>query len=459
MTRQKTNSLLPVHGLRLAVLAAPLAIVTTLAVGCAPDGGDAFSPRNDGPDTPVPASQEDASSRVRGSVDSSAASDVRAVSYDEEGRYLLLGEGSVAADGTFEIDVVPDTEDVVIDALDAEGRILASVIVERTPSEDEELDAGELNDETSVEAEVLLALRADAEASDSADSEDVTSRVTVDLAASAMAASDRAEVVEDLALAIDIAAEAEARAWAEAEGETRMDGEAQAEVSIQAEIDAQVEAAFRSTLEATMDDAETRTQAFVESARVEAESTADAMITLSDEAEGEARTSLQLAAEALIEDMEEAGSEEEVDAAFALFADAVVASTLGVDGTGSSEGSAERGLLADLEAAIELDLEVLLDGLFDELEEAGSDFAAEVSAAVQASLDASADASSEAREEAADAAVDAHAELEASVETAVSGLFDEIRAGSEAMSEAEAEAQASLMIEILVHGEGHAFLD
>lgn len=396
----------------------PLTALIALASACAPSD-DAFSPRNDGEDAPVVDDDADPTSRVLGRTGSDAATDVRAVHVEDDGTTTLIGEASIEVDGSFVIDVDADEEDVVLDALDADGRIVASAIVAVTAEEGGEVDVGPLTEETSVEAEVLLALRIEGSSEDEVSTADVQLRIDADIAAAAWDADDASEVTRDLALALDVAA------GVTAEAEERGEDAFAAVVS--------TEAAFRAALTSSMDDAETRSAAIVASARLEAEATADALFESGADLSAELGASLEGLAYDLVEDMEEARDEADVDAAFDAHAEAVFDLTLGASGDED-----EFDLLSELGIDIEIDL----GALFEDAIDAGRGFSADVSADLDAALsDGFLDESE--REDMSGMVLDAYVDAVADLQTALRE-----RGGD--------EVSDSIVADILVEAMAHA---
>lgn len=183
----------------------------------------------------------------------------------------MVGEGSVAADGSFAVETEADVEDVRVVALDEDGDIVGSVLLASTGAKGDIVVVAPITSETSVETEIYVRARieADTEAHqyDSVSMSEVMARVDADVAA---AVHSYEESTGDADAALDamteamLALHASQYAWAEAEGMTlshaaqdeamaSATGELHAELYAEATGEGDAEAAHEAWMEAWAD--------------------------------------------------------------------------------------------------------------------------------------------------------------------------------------------------------------
>lgn len=200
-----------------------------LAMGLAGCGGDDDSVTVRGTITDSDGTQ---SFLVGGSGTVAAATTVQASAITANGSLDLEAEADVRADGSYEIVVPPERTHVVLQAVSGSGEVLASAVLEATGSAGGEVTATPMDTESSVEAEVLLAMAAQGAVSSSLNIVDLRSRIDAETAVTVRAASAGAEAeISALAEAIAAAQEAEIRAYADAGVTITQEGLLQAELA------------------------------------------------------------------------------------------------------------------------------------------------------------------------------------------------------------------------------------
>ncbi|MCA9568344.1 MAG: hypothetical protein KC656_10890, partial [Myxococcales bacterium] len=91
-----------------------------------------------------------AQARLAGSGSLAAAVGVEAHTVGSGGTTTLQGEASIEADGSFIVSIPDDATWVVVYAVDAEGGVVGSVVVEPMPDQDE-VPSSPITTETSAE--------------------------------------------------------------------------------------------------------------------------------------------------------------------------------------------------------------------------------------------------------------------------------------------------------------------
>ncbi|MCB9777720.1 MAG: hypothetical protein H6742_04080 [Alphaproteobacteria bacterium] len=139
----------------------------------------------------------------------------------------MIGESEVDADGRFEVEALADVDDVRVVALDGGGAIVGSVLVGNTGAEGETVTVAPITSETSVEAEIYVRARVEADLEaheyDAVSMSEVMARVDAEVAT---AVHGYEESTGDADAALDALAEAmlalhaSQRTWAEGEGAT-----------------------------------------------------------------------------------------------------------------------------------------------------------------------------------------------------------------------------------------------
>jgi len=407
----RTLTLIP---LALALAAAPL-------VACNP--GD---PTEQNDRTQAPPEDEVVGQRViRGEVDDDgpaiqgqarldSATEAHVVSVKPDGSRESHGSATIEASGSFEIEAEGMTRTFLIEARDAEGRLVAAAIARVDDTEAEVVEAGRLTAETSVEAMVWAEIVAEI-GFDAVTSAEVRSRVDAATAAAihawrsgTEAASAGFDVAADAVLAgalardaaaaehgMDTSAEARGRVRAhlldassgadfaialdaalEAEG---LDGEARSEIASRAE------ASLRAAFEAAVSGGDTAAEAAAEaastaSATVEARAHAAAWAALAASADASAEITVEIASalEALAEARERgmtdvAALRAELDAMAWAAAEASLPERIGLE------------LAAELGVGAEADPSAVVEAMVAWIDETRADLAAEVRASAAAS--------------------------------------------------------------------------
>ena len=203
------------HVGRIALISSILALAL-IACGGEDDGGD--------PTVSVTVrgsvSNDDGSQKSFGGAGTvEAAAVVNAYAVQNGGALELLAEASVQADGSFEIMMPAEQTRVVLQAADASSEVVASALLEATGAAGGTIESTPMDSESSVEAEVFLAMLAHGVALADANIVDVRARIDEDIAVAVRAAyeaGDAAEEIAALAEAIATAQAAEIRAYADA---------------------------------------------------------------------------------------------------------------------------------------------------------------------------------------------------------------------------------------------------
>ncbi len=102
--------------------------------------------------------------RLGGSGSVSAATAVAAATVDARGELTVVGEADVDADGSFTLDVPAGRRGMIVTAVDTDGDVVASAILEDSGEAGTTTVCTPLDTESSVEAEVYLEMRAQAAA-------------------------------------------------------------------------------------------------------------------------------------------------------------------------------------------------------------------------------------------------------------------------------------------------------
>ncbi len=148
----------------------------------------------------------------------SAATQVRAEQVGADGSLSLIADAKVDAQGNYSLRLPEGDTRVVIEAVDAQGNAVASVIVDSTANASGGVrTAAPITRESSLETSVFVQLVKDGGDVSQIDTVDLRSRIDASLAASVAAdASGSAKAIAALADAIRAAQEAELKAYAKA---------------------------------------------------------------------------------------------------------------------------------------------------------------------------------------------------------------------------------------------------
>lgn len=145
-----------------------------------------------------------------------SAASVRAGTVGNTGELEILAQAEIAADGSYEIVLPPDATHVVLQAMDGSEKVVASALLEASGSLGSVVFATPMDTESSVEAEVYLAMMSRVGTAE-IDMIDVRARIdeaTAMAVRAAAQAGDAAAEIEALAQAILAAQAAEIRAYA-----------------------------------------------------------------------------------------------------------------------------------------------------------------------------------------------------------------------------------------------------
>lgn len=214
-------------------------ILAALLTACATDG--------------APLSDANAE-RVTGRTYEPTADHVEAVDCSPGHNPRVFAQGSVRADGSFSIRVPARSTRFVLRVVTSAGAELESTLVDWSGmAAGSVIAAGELSEETSVEAAVWLAAQAQATGHD-VSTVDVRAWIDAELAAAVTSCNDEADAVAGLGLSVLAASETEAQAWAQAgvhaSAEAWFRARAQAMASVNAAAAAGADAATLATLRA-----------------------------------------------------------------------------------------------------------------------------------------------------------------------------------------------------------------
>jgi hypothetical protein len=156
-----------------------------------------------------------------GSGTAAAATKVRAQMVGADGTLSVLAEAQVEAGGSYSFNLPEGSERVVVEAVDAEGKVVAAALLDATAEHQGGVrSVAPISSETSLEAQVFVQLVKEGVAPESVDTVDLRSRIDATLGAQVAAGQADAEATEKrvvaLARAVRAAQEAEVRALAEA---------------------------------------------------------------------------------------------------------------------------------------------------------------------------------------------------------------------------------------------------
>lgn len=183
-----------------------------------------------------------------GTVD--ATLDVRASVLAPDGSLEVLAEGAVRSDGSYDLEVPPGQELLVLQAIDASGEVVAATVLETSGELGETVTASPMNTESSVETAVWIEM-AQIAGTNSMDYVDLRSRidagVAVALRISALTGNDVSSDVRALAEATLAAQRTEIESYASAgihvTQRQLFEAELQASKSLSAALEADVTSA------------------------------------------------------------------------------------------------------------------------------------------------------------------------------------------------------------------------
>jgi hypothetical protein len=179
-----------------------------------------------------------------------AVSKVQASSVGSGGKLEVLAEAEVKSNGSYTLELPPGSERVVLSAVDASGKVVASALLDAAV--EGERTAPPMSSESSLEAEVFVRMVVDGTAAQAVDTVDLRSRINTELAQSvkAEASADAQKSVAALASAVRAAQEAEVKAYARAGFTTTQDALFQASLEASAKLDAALDAGAQSAADA-----------------------------------------------------------------------------------------------------------------------------------------------------------------------------------------------------------------
>lgn len=165
-------------------------------------------------------SNEDGSQKSFGGAGTvEAASMVQAYTVANGGDLELLAEAAIEADGSFDIEVPAEQMRVVLQAVDGSAQVVASTLLEASGAAGGTVETAPMNSETSVEAEVFLAMVAQGVAVVDANIIDLRTRIDEGVALAVRSAFEAGEAGAEIAALAEATATAQAaeiQAYAEA---------------------------------------------------------------------------------------------------------------------------------------------------------------------------------------------------------------------------------------------------
>ncbi|MCI0572072.1 MAG: hypothetical protein L0Y66_15060 [Myxococcaceae bacterium] len=186
-----------------------------------------------------------------------AATRVTASTVAPGGSLTVVAEAEVTADHTYSLELARGTERVVLQALDAQGEVVASALLDAAVTAEGQTarTAPAMSSESSLEAEVFVKMVVDGAAVHTVDTVDLRSRITSKLAQEARAQSSEAQTrtVASLAAAARSAQESEVKAYAKAGVTVTQDELFQASLEASAKLDAALEATGTNATQAYAD--------------------------------------------------------------------------------------------------------------------------------------------------------------------------------------------------------------
>lgn len=396
--------------LALALAAAPL-------IACNPDDNDQIEapPEDDVAGRHVVRGEmDDDGPAIEGDGRFDSATEVHVVSVAPDGARETHGSSSIEADGSFEIEAEGMTRTFLIEARDAEGRLVAAAIAHVDDAEDEIVEAGTVSAESSVEAMVWAEVVAEV-GFDLVTSAEVRSRVDASTSTAIHAWRDGTDalsagfdVTADAVLAgaharesaaaehdVDLSAEAQGRVRSQVMGSrtgadfaVALDAALEAEglsAEQRSEIASRSEGSLRAAFDAAISGGDAGAEAAADaaseaSATTEARAHAVAWTALAAKAETSTELTVDLAAslEALA-DARESGTtsvtelQAEIDAMAWTAAEASLPAQIGPE------------LAAELGVAAGVDRSVVVEAMVLWLHEVRSDLSADLRAAAEAS--------------------------------------------------------------------------
>ena len=157
----------------------------------------------------------------------------------------VIGDGVVASDDTFDLDVYADSEAVIVTAFDLEGTALGLVLVDAGPARGQVVVTAPIDAETSLEADVADAVSTSSAGLDAIDT--VALRTRIDARVAAASTVDVDEAIQALATAELAAAAATEAALAAAGIEFSAETREAATVDARRALDAVLDAGSDST--------------------------------------------------------------------------------------------------------------------------------------------------------------------------------------------------------------------
>ena len=331
------------------------------------------------------------------------------------------------------MEVPADEPRVIVEAVDAEGDALASVIIDQTAPAGETMVAAPIDDETTLEADVLVEIIAHGTNANETDAADIRTRVNAEMAAAVHATDDvgtRGHEVPALSLAVMAAEEAQVMTFARLGMET-----SGADEYAQARAEGAASAAFRATLSATIDanaDAEVTfaTDAVRATALLEAKAVADASASIlrgAHATQALVDTTVD-AGHHLVEKVSAGATLDEISSAYAAFS-ATVIGEAHASGGGSDANDSVLDALLHVDASSETTVDAAVATTVNA--------AASLDALVESAIDAAAETTDDIDVEViAQAVVDAYASYEEAVESQ----------GASLAAVGDAEASTKLLI-------------
>lgn len=186
-----------------------------------------------------------------GAATASSVTSVRASSLNADGTLTVIAEAKLQSDGSYDLEVPSGDKRVIVEALDASGKVRASTIASFTGSSGETVRLSPLTTETSVEAQVLVQMVAQGVSVAEANAVDVRARINASTAAAVRASSDSEAKIKALAEAVAAAERAQIRAYQENGVQTSQSALFEASVRAAVTLDSSLDAASSAEASAT----------------------------------------------------------------------------------------------------------------------------------------------------------------------------------------------------------------
>ncbi|MCB9791395.1 MAG: hypothetical protein H6741_01595 [Alphaproteobacteria bacterium] len=331
--------------------ATALSITLALAMGCNPE-----NPNKDySYDSTVQGRVDDGAGQQSRSLGGSgtveAASTVTLSTVNEDGSLTLISEAEVDSSGSYSLDAPSGEDRMVLEALNAEGEVIASAILEATAEgEGGVVTATPMDTESSVEASTFLEIIASGASKDDVNVIDLRGRIDSAMAAAVAESSDSEAELEALAQASWAAQVSEETAYAD-QG-----------INLTQSQMFEVELAYSQSLSAALDAGENAQVAYDDFFSGVSDAHAELGASAEDQAESETQASLSMR---LVLDNRLSGGSDALQEAAAVHAGELEAWT-------TARFTETMFTVADVEDAIQQEAEEAASDLENEAEDADS---------------------------------------------------------------------------------------